>query len=319
MLRHVCASLFAAATISPAPPAAAAEFPTKPIRFLVPFAPGGGTDLLARAMQDKLERVLGVAIIVENRPGAGGTVGGALVARAAPDGYTYMVSSASYTFIPALHKNLPYDPVNDFRHLSMLTTQALILGVHPSMPVKTTRELVALAQKRPQDIFYGSGGSGSNLHLTTELFKHVAKINLVHVPYKGGGPVIVALLTGEIQVGFMGILGSRPFRQSGQIRGIAVSTKQRSPAVPELPTIDESGVPGYDKASWTGFLTQAKVPEPIITRMHQALTKVLKDPDAVKAFADDGLIAVASTPDQFKAFVHAEVAEWAKLVRQIKL
>jgi len=285
----------------------------------VPFAPGGGTDLLARALQDRLERTLGVAVIVENRPGAGGTVGGALVARAAPDGYTYMVSSASYTFIPSLHKNLPYDPVNDFRHLSMLTTQALILGVHPSMPVKTTRDLVALAQKRPQDIFYGSGGPGSNLHLTTELFKHVAKINLVHVPYKGGGPVIVALLTGEIQVGFMGILGSRPFRRSGQIRGIAVSTKERSPAAPELPTIAESGVPGYDKAAWTGLLTQAKVPEPIVMRMHQAVSKVLKDPDAVKVFAEDGLIAVASTPDQFKAFVHTEVAEWAKLVRELKL
>lgn len=319
MQRVICTSLIALSSVLAHSPAAAAEFPVKPIRFLVPFAPGGGTDLLARAMQDKLERVLGVPIIVENRPGAGGTVGGALVARAAPDGYTYMVSSASYTFIPALYKNLPYDPVNDFRHLSMLTTQALVLGVHPSMPVKTTRDLVALAQKRPNEIFYGSGGSGSNLHLTTELFKHVAKINLVHVPYKGGGPVIVALLTGEIQVGFMGILGSKPFRQSGQIRGIAVSTKERSPAVPELPTIDESGVPGYNKASWTGFLTQAKVPEPIVTRMHQAVSTVLKDPQTVKAFAEDGLIAVASTPDQFKAFVHAEIAEWADLLRKMKL
>lgn len=319
MLRAINAALFAAVTALSVLPSAAAEFPTKPIRMLVPFAPGGGTDLLARAIQDRLERTLGVGVIVDNRPGGGGTIGGAVVARAAPDGYTYMVTSASYTFIPSLYKDLPYDPVNGFRHLSMLTTQPLILGVHPSLPVKNVQELIALAHKRPRDIFYGSAGVGSNLHLTTELFKYMAKINLVPVGYKGGGPVLVALITGEVQVGFMGVLSSKPFRKSGQVRGLAVTTKHRSPAVPELPTIDESGVPGYDKAAWTGLLTQAKVPEPIVAHMYQAVAKVMKDPDAVKKLADDGLIAVASSPDEFKAFVHAEVAEWAKLIRDMKL
>jgi tripartite-type tricarboxylate transporter receptor subunit TctC len=167
----------------------------------------------------------------------------------------------------------------------MLTTQPLILGVHPSLPVKSVKELLALARKRPKDLFYGSAGVGSNLHMTTELFKYMAKINLVPVAYKGGGPALIALITGEIQVSFMGVLSSKPFRQSGQVRPLAVTTKQRSPAVPDLPTIDEAGVPGYDKGAWTGMFAPARVPEPIIAQVYQAIVKVMKDPDAVKRFA----------------------------------
>src|SRR4030095_13387441 len=171
--------------------------------------------------------------------------------------------------------------------------------VHPSLPVKSVKELVALAHKRRKDLFYGSAGVGSNLHMTTELFKYMAKINLVPVAYKGGGPALIALITGEVQVGFMSVLSSKPFRQSGQVRPLAVTTRQRSPAVPDLPTIDEAGVPGYDKGSWTGMFAPAKVPDPIIARMYQAIVESLKNPDAVKSLAADGLVAVASSPEDF--------------------
>jgi tripartite-type tricarboxylate transporter receptor subunit TctC len=319
MNRITCASLFAALFALSALPAGAAGYPEKPVRLLVPFAPGGGTDLLARALQDKLERALGVSVFVDNRTGAGGTIGFALAARAAPDGYTLVVTSAAYTFIPGLYRNLPYDHVKDFRPVSMLTQQPLLLAVHPSLPVKSVKELLALARKRPKDLFYGMAGVGSNLHMTTELFKYLGKINLVPVAYKGGGPALIGLITGEVQVGFMSVLSSKPFRQSGQVRPLAVTTKHRSPAVPDLPTIDEAGVPGYDKGAWTGMFAPAKVPEPIINQVYQAVVKVMKDPEAVKRFAEDGLVATASSPAEFTKFVNAEIAEWSKLVHEMKL
>ena len=319
MLRIAFASLLAGLLALLAPSAAAAGYPEKPIRLVIPFAPGGGTDLLCRALQDKLDRALGVSVIIDNRAGAGGTIGVTLAARAVPDGYTFLVTSASYTFAPSLYKKLPYDAIKDFKPLSMLTTQPLILGVHPSMPVRSVKELIALARQSPGKIFYASAGVGSNLHMTTELFKYMAKVDLREVQYKGGGPALISLLTGETQVAFMGVLNSRPFRKSGQVRALAVSTKQRSPAVPDLPTIDESGVPGYDKGGWTGMFAPAQVPEPIIARVYQAMSDILKNPDSVKALAEDGLVAVASPPEAFTAFVHAEIAEWGKLVREMKL
>jgi tripartite-type tricarboxylate transporter receptor subunit TctC len=319
MFRIVCASLFAAVTALPAPSALAAGYPEKPIRLVIPFSPGGGTDLLSRALQDRFERALGVGVIIDNRPGAGGTLGCTLAARAAPDGYTFLVTSASYTFAPGLYKDLPYDAIKDFKPLTMLTTQPRILGVHPSLPVKSVKELITLARQRPGEINYASAGRGSNLHMTTELFKYMAKINLTQVPYKGGGPALIALITGEVPVAFVGVLSSKPFRKSGQMRALAVTTRQRSPAVPDLPTIDESGVPGYDKGGWTGMFAQAAVPEPIIAQIYQAMAKVLKDPEAVKRLADDGLVAVATTPQDFTAFIHSEITEWNKLIHEMKL
>ena len=215
MLRIAFASLLAGLFALLAPSAATAGYPEKPIRLLVPFAPGGGTDLLCRALQDKLDRALGVGVIIDNRTGAGGTIGVTLAARAAPDGYTFLVTSASYTFAPSLYKSLPYDAIKDFKPLSMLTTQPLILGVHPSLPVRSVNDLIALARQSPGKIFYGSAGVGSNLHMTTELFKYMAKVDLREVQYKGGGPALIGLLTGETQVGFMGVLSSKAFRKSG--------------------------------------------------------------------------------------------------------
>jgi tripartite-type tricarboxylate transporter receptor subunit TctC len=323
MVRTAHACLFATLATQVAlcfqPAAAADNYPQRPIRVIIPFSPGGGTDLLMRALQERLDRGFGVSVLIDNRPGAGGTIGVTLASRAAPDGYTLLVTSASFTFAPGLYKDLQYDAIKDFKPLSMLTQQPLILAVHPSMPVKNVKDLIALAQKRPKDVFYASAGVGSNLHMTTELFKYMAKIDMQQVQYKGGGPALLALISGEVGVSFTGVLSSKPFRKSGQLRPLAVTTKTRSPAVPDLPTIDEAGVPGYDKGGWTGMFAPAKVPDPIIGRVYKVVADVLKDPDAAKQLAEDGLVAVASSPPDFTQFVQAEIAEWSKLIQEMKL
>lgn len=258
-------------------------------------------------------------MIIDNRGGAGGTIGCTLAARADPDGYTLLFTSASYTFAPSVYKDLPYDAIKDFKPITMFASAPSILVVHPSMPVKSVKELLALARKRPGEINYSSAGRGSNLHLTTELFLYMAKIKLVQVPYKGGGPAQIALMSGEVQVMLPAFQQAIPFIKSGQMRALAVSTKQRSPVLPDLPTIDESGVPGYDKAAWFGLFAPAAVPESIITRVYDVVVKVLKNPDVVKFLARDGAIVVANSPAEFGAFVRSEIAEWGKLIREMKL
>ncbi|OGA43147.1 MAG: hypothetical protein A3G24_23745 [Betaproteobacteria bacterium RIFCSPLOWO2_12_FULL_62_13] len=320
MFRIACAALFAILIVLPARPAVAAEaYPQKPVRLVIPFSPGGGTDVLARALSVKLEEALGASVVLDNRPGAGGTLGAGVVARAAPDGYTLLFTSASYTFAPSLYKDLPYDPLKDFKPITIFGSTPNILVVHPSLPVKSLGEFLVLARRRPGEIHYGSGGHGSNIHLTTALFTYMAKINLVHVPYKGGGTAQIAVMSGEIQMLMAGFQSALPFVQSGRMRALAVTTKQRSPALPDLPTIDEAGVPGYDKAAWFALFAPAAVPESIITRLYQAAIKVLKDPDVVKRLAAEGAVAGGNSPAEFDAFVRSEMAAWAKLIREMKL
>jgi len=318
MFRIACSSLFAA-LIALSTALGAAGYPEKPIRLVIPFAPGGGTDVLARALSEKLTEALGVSIIIDNRPGAAGTLGTALVARAAPDGYTLLFTSASFAFNPSLYKDLPYDPVRDIKPVTNFALVPNLLVVHPSMPVKTVKEFLALARKRPGEIHYSSGGVGSNIHLTTALFTYMAKINLTHVPYKGGGPGQIALISGEVQVMLPGLQPALPFVKSGQMRALAVTTKQRSMAVPDVPTIDEAGVPGYDKAGWFALFAPAAVPESHITRVHEAAVKVLKNPDIMKMLAREGAVTVGNSPAEFGKFVRTEMAEWAKLIREMKL
>jgi tripartite-type tricarboxylate transporter receptor subunit TctC len=320
MFRIACASLFAALIVLPAAPApAAGGYPQKPIRLVIPFSPGGGTDLVARALSEKLAETLGASIVIDNRPGAGGTLGTAVVAQAAPDGYTFLFTSASYVFNPNFYKNLPYDPLNDFKPVTIFARTPNVLAVHPSMPVKSVRQLIALARKHPDAILFGSGGVGSNIHLTTALFAYMAKIKLAHVPYKGAGPAQIGLMSGEIQMLLPGIQSALPFVRSGRMRAIAISTKQRSPLLPDLPTIDEAGVPGYDKAGWFALFAPAAVPESILTRVYQAAVKALKNPDIVKRLAAEGSMAVGNSPAEFDAFVRSEIAQWAKLIREMKL
>jgi tripartite-type tricarboxylate transporter receptor subunit TctC len=318
MMRIVHASLFAASAALFAPPAPAA-YPEKPIRLVVPFSPGGGTDLLARAVSDRLTQVIGATIIIDNRAGAGSTIGTAQVARATPDGYTFLFTSASYTFAPHFYRDLPYDPIKDFKPITMFGSLPNVLVVHPSMPVKSVKELLALARKRPGEIHYGSAGRGSNVHLTTELFLYMAKVKMTQVSYKGMGPAQVALVSGEVQVLLPAFQSIFPFVKSRQVRALAVTTKQRSPLLPELPTIDEAGVPGYDKAAWFGLFAPAAVPESIISHVYRAVAKVLKDPSIVKRLAAEGAVARGQPPAEFTAFIHAELAAWAKLIREMKL
>jgi tripartite-type tricarboxylate transporter receptor subunit TctC len=321
MLRIVTALLFTSIMSLPLLSAAAQyPVPNKPVRIIVPFSPGGGTDLVARLMQPRLEKELGAAaVVIDNRTGAGGTIGVSLAAEAEPDGHTLLVTSASFSFQPGLYKDLPYDAVKDFKPISMLITQPLILGVHPSMPVKTLKDLLALARKRPGEIYYGNAGVGSNLYMTSELFKYMAGIDMTAVQYRGGGPVLIALAAGEVHAAFMGMLSSKHLRDSGKVRALAVSTKERCPALPDVPSIHEAGVPGYDKPAWTGMLAPAGVIDEIIDKVYAAAAKVLKDPTTVGRLAADGVIATATSPKEFTRFVHAEIREWTDMSRQMKL
>jgi len=320
MFRIARVSLFAVLIALPAFSTVAADaYPQKPVRLLIPFAPGGGTDVLARAVVDKLTKALGTSIVIDNRPGAGGTLGTALVAQAAPDGYTFLFTSASYTFAPNFYRDLPYDPVKDFKPITMFGSSPNVLVVHPSLPVKSVKELVALARKRPGDINYASAGRGSNIHLTTELFLYMAKIRLTQVPYKGGGPAQIAVMSGESQVLIPSISSALPFVKSGRLRALGVTSKKRAPLLPNVPTIDESGVPGYVKTGWYALFASAAVPEPVINRVYEAVSKVLKDPEIVKRIAADGTTAEGQPPREFEAFVHSELAQWAKLIREMKL
>jgi tripartite-type tricarboxylate transporter receptor subunit TctC len=299
--------------------AAAANYPDKPIRIIVPFAPGGGSDLVARFLQNGLEKGLGVPIIIDNRPGAGGTLGSTLAARSAPDGYTFLVTSASFTFSPSIYKDLAYDAIKDFTFITNISTTPLVLVVHPSMPVKNVKEFLSLARSRPGEVHYASGGYGSNIHLTTELFKYMAKVDLRHIPYKGGGPANIAVLTGEVQVVFTGVMSSKPFVSAGKMRAIAVTTKERSPVYPELPSIHEAGVPGYDKGGWTGMYAPARLPSAVTDKVYGAIARILKDPVVIERLKTDGLTPVGTPPAEFAAFVKAEIEEWAKLVKEMKL
>jgi tripartite-type tricarboxylate transporter receptor subunit TctC len=320
MFRIACASLFATVIALLAPSAVAADnYPERPVRLVIPFAPGGGTDILARAVSDKLATVLGTTLVVDNRPGAGSTLGTALVARAAPDGYTFLFTSASYTFAPNFYKDLPYDPAKDFKPITMFGSSPSILVVHPSLPANSVKDLLALARKRPGEIYYASAGRGSNIHLTTELFLYMAKIKMTQVPYKGGGPAQIAVMSGEAQMVIVAISSPLPFIRSGRLRALGVTSKKRSPLLPDVPTIDESGVPGYVKVAWFGLFAPAAVPQPITTRVYQAVSKVLKDPDIVRRLAADGTVAEGQPPEEFSTFVRDELAQWAKLIRDMRL
>lgn len=320
MFRVACALVFVTfiATFAPLRPAVGA-YPEKAIRFIVPYSPGGGTNLIARALQPRLQASLGTSVTVDNRPSAGGIVGVALAAKAPPDGYTYLVTSASFTFVPSLYTNLPFDAIKDFKPVTNLATTPLVLCLHPSMPVTTVKQLLDLARKRPGEVLYSSAGIGSNLHLTTELFNYMAKINMKQVPYKGAGAAAIGLMSGEVQVSFLGLLSVPPFIKAGRMRCVAVSSKQRTPALPDLPTIDEAGVPGYDKSGWTGVYAPAAVPDAIIGQFFTSVSAVLKDPATIKAISDQGSTLVGDTPEAFSKFVRAEIEEWANLIHRMKL
>jgi tripartite-type tricarboxylate transporter receptor subunit TctC len=290
-------------------------YPQKPIRLVVPFPPGGGTDILARLFGQKLSETLGQPIIIDNRGGAGGTIGTDIAAKAPSDGYTLILVSGSHAINPGLYQKLPYDSVNDFAPITQIATSPGILVVNPSLPVKSVKDLIALARAKPGQINYASAGSGTPPHLAGELFKVMAKIDMVHVPYKGNAPAFTDVIGGQVSLIFPTMPYAMPFIKFGKLRPIAVTSAKRSPAAPDIPTIAESGLPGYEATSWYGILAPARTPPQIVTRLHEVLVSVIGAPDMKDKLAAQGLDPVGNTPQQFAAVIKSEIAKWAKVVK----
>ncbi len=294
----------------------AAGYPSKPVRFIAPFPPGGSTDLLARLVALKLTEAWGQQVIVENRGGAGGTIGVELAKNAAPDGYTIVMGHVgTFGFNPTLYPKLSYDAIKDFAPITVLATVPNGMAVHPSLPVKTARDFVALAKAKPGELLYASGGSGSASHLAGEYFKLLTKINMVHVPYKGTGPAMISMISGQTTMTITGMTALMPHVKSGRLKLLGVATMKRLSIMPEIPTINESGVPGYDANQWYGVLTQAAVPRDIVMKLNSEIVKVLARADVKERLAADGAEPVANTPEQFAAHIKAEIARWAPVVK----
>ncbi len=297
----------------------AANYPVKPIRFIAPFSPGAGTDTTARAIATKLSEMWNQQVVVDNRTGAAGSIAVELTANAAPDGYTICLISASNSVNSATNINLPYDLAKDLQGVTQATSLFYTVYNHPSVPVKSIKELIAYAKANPGKLNFGSSGTGGLQHFAGELFNHMAGTRIVHVPYKGSSAVLSAMLGNEVQVGFGTLFGVRPHMQAGRVRVLAITDGKRSPAVPELPTVAESGLPGYEVDQWYGIITSAKVPKPIVNKLQAAIAQVLKQPDVAKRLAGDGSTPVGSTPEQFNAHIKAEMAKWRKLAKDAKL
>jgi tripartite-type tricarboxylate transporter receptor subunit TctC len=293
-------------------------YPQKPIRFVVPFPPGGATDALARILGERMSDDWKQPVLIDNRAGAGGNIAAELVAKSPADGYTIIVVGMNHAANLALYSKLAYHPVRDFTPVTQAVAMNTFLVVHPSLPVKSVRELVALAQARPGALYYGSGGSGSTPHMAMELFKSLAKLDLVHVPYKGTQSVI-GILRGETAMLFENLISVGAHVQSGKLRALAVGATKRTAAMPELPTVAEAGVPGYEMAAWFGVLAPAGTPKPVIAALNREMANTLMQADVKERFAKLGAEPVGSTPEEFDAFIKAEIAKWGKVVKEARI
>jgi tripartite-type tricarboxylate transporter receptor subunit TctC len=315
VITHALRTLIVAAPlIAHAVIATAQNYPTRPLRIIVPQSAGGSTDLVARPLAQKLADALGQSVVVDNRPGAGSVIGTDLVAKAAPDGYTLLAVAASVTMSPSLYK-LPFDPVRDLAPVSQLTSLPNILVVHPSLPVSNVREFIALAKMRPGQLNFGSSGVATGTHLSMELLMYMTGIKLVHIPYKGGSLNVNALIGGETQVNFSTISTALPHVKSGRLRALAVSSATRATAAPDVPTIAESGVKGYDYTSWIGLLAPAKTAPAIIARLNAEAVKAIRTPDIKAILAVEASEPVGSSPAEFDLVMRSEVARWMKVVK----
>jgi tripartite-type tricarboxylate transporter receptor subunit TctC len=300
------------ATVTSAQPG----YPSKPVRLVIPWPPGGPTDLVGRPIARKLEEALGQPVVVENRGGAGGTIGAELVAKSAPDGYTLLVGGLSTHGIgPSIYPKLGYDALEDFEHVTVLASVPNVLVVHPSMPVKTVQDLVALARKHPGKLNYASVGVGSTSHLMTEMINSMAGIKTVQVPYKGGTPAVTALLGGEVHFYIGGLPALMPHVKAGKMRALAVTAERRSPHLPDVPTMIEAGFPGYDVTSWYAIVAPAGTPRTIVSRLNDILVKAVKSAEITEALTKLGADPLGTTPEETRAFVRRELAVWAKAVQ----
>jgi tripartite-type tricarboxylate transporter receptor subunit TctC len=308
-------AVMALAAAFAAAPAVAQSFPAKPIRFVVGLAPGGGTDIVARMVGQKLSQNVNQQVIVDNRPGASGNIAAELVARSAPDGYTLLVTTASHVINPALYKKLNYDPIADFAPVTQLTAQPYIFVVHPTAPVKNVKEFIALARSRKEGLTYASSGSGLLGHLAMELLKTMAKFPATHVPYKGAAPALTATMSGEVDAFFPTIISGTPQVKNGKLRAIAVTTTERSPLLPNVPTVAEQGFPGYEVSGWYGLLAPAAVPKDVLAALNKETVKVLREPEIKQRMSNEGAVPVGNTPEQFAKYMNAEAVKWAKVVK----
>ena len=295
--------------------ASAQNYPTKPIRLVLPFPPASPSDLVGRMVAQKLSEQLGENVIPDNRPGAGGNLALAAVARSAPDGYTLTISTPGIALSPSLYKNLQYDPVKDLVPVARLATIENVVLVHPSVPAKNLKEFLALARARPGKLNYGSGGPGTTNHLANELLKYLEKIDIVHVPYKGATVATVSLIGGEVDEVIVSVASGLPYIASGKVRPIAVLSENRLPTLPNVPTSKEQGYPKFQMAIWYGMFAPAGTPQAIITRLNQAFTRISTSADTKERFAGVGTLPMTSTPEQFADFLKKEIARWGKVVR----
>ena len=315
MARLLWMVLAAAAPLAIPGTALAQAYPAKAIRFVVPFAPGGGNDILGRVIAQKLHEGFGVPVVVDNRGGAGGTIGTDIVAKSPPDGYTMLINNVSLAVNVTLYSKLPYDTLKDLEPVSLAGRQPNILVVHPSLPVKSVKELLALARSKPGALSFGSGGIGSSSHLSAELMKYLTKIDIVHVPYKGMGPALVDLVSGQTQLAMATMASALPHVRNNRMRPLAVSTAKRVAVVPDVPTMIEAGVKDFDYSTWYGIVVPAGTPAAVVSRLNAELVKALATRDVGERFAAQGVAPESTTPQAFKAFLNNEVRRWAPVIK----
>ena len=298
--------------------AAAAVYPDKPIRMIVAFAPSGGSDTAARIIAQRLSSVLGQQVVVDNRPGASGNLGHDLGAKATPDGYTLLWCSIGPMAVNvSLYRKLPYQPLRDFEPITLTADSINALVVHPGVPVTTVKEFIALAKAQPGNLNYGSSGNGGAGHLAGELFNMMAGVNIVHIPYKGGGPAMLDLMGGQIQAIYATLVTALPQIRAGKIRGVAVTRAVRAPMIPELPTIAEGGLAGYEATNWYGIVAPARTPRPMIVQLNRDILKVLETQDVKDAFFAQGMLPQTSTPEAFRAHIKSEIEKWGAVIKRI--
>ena len=313
LIAVACTALFATC-------ASAAGWPERPIRIIVPYAPGGNIDITARTIQPGLSELLHQTVIIDNRTGAGGTIGSDLAAKAAPDGYTVLVgSSGTLTIAPSLYPKNPYNPVKDFAPVSFVSTVPLVLEVHPSVPAKNVKEFIALAKSKPGKLTMASSGTGTTNHLTGEMFQMLTKTRFIHVPYKGSGPALVDLMGGQVDLMFDQLSSSSNYIKDGRLRALAVTSEKRAAIFPNVPTVAESGVPGFESSTFAGLVVPAGTPRAIIDKLNAATVKVIARPAVKERFASFGADAFSSTPEKMGAFIKEDFAKWTKVVKDANI
>ena len=312
----VATSSYAEAQSGQSAKARAGKFPAKPVRIVIGLAPGGATDIVARALAQKLTENLGQPVIVDNRAGAAGSIAAALVAKSPADGYTLLIVSSSYAINPGLYNDLPFDPVRDLAPITLIAEAPFLLVVNPALPAATVKELIALAKAQPSALNYSSGGNGTSGHLAGELFKSLAGVTMTHVPYKGAGPATVDVIAGQIQMTFASVVSALPHVKANRLRALGVTSEKRSSALPSVPTISEAGVKGYRTGSWYGVLAPAGTPADIVGTLNAEFAKVMQQPDMKARMAGEGAEPIAGTPAQFAAYLEVEIRKWAKIIRE---